>query len=205
MGRESGLRLPRPGSILTLLISAPRGPGDCPLCSQPLTWREPDCLLSRFFFLLPVLEAAPLPSRFGLRGKEAGAGSGLAQLCQSPSCVRLFAIPWTVAHQAPPSMGFPRQEYWSGLPIHSLGDLPNPGIEPGSLTLLADALSSEPPGKPVAQLMQHLGPGWRHLPASPRLCGHEPPAHPLSAWQSLRGPESRWLGGMKCFPSFSVR
>ena len=51
---------------------------------------------------------------------------------KSLSRVRLFATPWTVAHQAPPSMGFSRQEYWSGVPFPSPGDLPNPGIEPGS-------------------------------------------------------------------------
>ena len=56
---------------------------------------------------------------------------------------------WTIAHQALPSMGFSRQEYWSGLPCPSPGDLPNPGIEPGSPTLQADALTSEPPGKPL--------------------------------------------------------
>ena len=55
---------------------------------------------------------------------------------------------WTVVHQAPPSMGFSRQEYWSGLPFPSPGDLPNPGIEPRSPTLQADALTSAPPGKP---------------------------------------------------------
>ena len=61
------------------------------------------------------------------------------------SHIQLFATPWTVAYQAP-SMGFSRQEYWSGLPFPSPGDLPNPGIEPGSPTLQADALPSEPPG-----------------------------------------------------------
>ena len=61
--------------------------------------------------------------------------------------VRLFATPWTVAHQAPPSMGFSRQEYWGGLPFPSPGDLPDPGIEPRSPALQADALTSEPPGK----------------------------------------------------------
>ena len=66
------------------------------------------------------------------------------------SHVRLFVTPWTVAYQAPPSMGFPRQEYWSGLPFPFPGDLPNPGIEPGSPALQADALTSEPPGKPHA-------------------------------------------------------
>ena len=51
--------------------------------------------------------------------------------------VQLFATPWTVAHQAPLSMGFSRQEYWSGLPYPPPGDLPNPGIEPVSLMSLA--------------------------------------------------------------------
>ena len=63
------------------------------------------------------------------------------------SRVRLFATPWTVALQAPPSMGFSRQEYWSGLPFPSPGDLPDPGIEPRSPTLQADILTSEPPEK----------------------------------------------------------
>ena len=49
--------------------------------------------------------------------------------------IQLFVTPWTVAYQAPPSMGFSRQEYWSGLPFPSPGDLPDPGIEPGSPTL----------------------------------------------------------------------
>ena len=66
----------------------------------------------------------------------------------SLSRVRLFATPWTVAHQAPPSMGFSRQEYWSGLPFPPPGDLPDPGIELRSPALQADALTSEPPGKP---------------------------------------------------------
>ena len=53
--------------------------------------------------------------------------------------------PWTVAYQASPSKGFSRQEYCNGLPFPSPGDLPDPGIEPGSPTLEADALTSEPP------------------------------------------------------------
>ena len=61
------------------------------------------------------------------------------------SCVRLFVTPWTVAHQAPPSMGFSRQEYWSGLPFPSPGDLPDAGIEPRSAAFQADTLTSEPP------------------------------------------------------------
>ena len=65
---------------------------------------------------------------------------------KSLSHVPLFATLWTVAYQAPPSMGFSRQEYWSGLPFPSPGDLPDLGIKPGSPALEADALTSEPPG-----------------------------------------------------------
>ena len=70
---------------------------------------------------------------------------------KSLSRVRLFATPWTVAYQAPPSMGFSRQEFWSGLPFPSPGDLPDPGIEPGSPAFQADTLTSEPPGKPLKE------------------------------------------------------
>ena len=59
------------------------------------------------------------------------------------SNVRLFVTLGTVAYQVPPSMEFSRQEYWSELPFPSPGDLPNPGIEPGSPTLQADALLSD--------------------------------------------------------------
>ena len=58
-----------------------------------------------------------------------------------------FAIPWTVARQAPLSMEFPRQEYWSGLPFLSLGDLPDSGIEPVSPTLTDGFFTTEPPEK----------------------------------------------------------
>ena len=64
---------------------------------------------------------------------------------KSLSHVQLFGTPWTVAYHSP-SVGFSRQEYWSGLPFPSPGDLPNPGIKPGSPALQADALPSEPPG-----------------------------------------------------------
>ena len=70
--------------------------------------------------------------------------------------VRLFATLWTVAHQAPPSMGFSRQEYWSGLPFSSPGGLPDPGIEPRSPALQAEALTSEPPGKPLRAIKEIL-------------------------------------------------
>ena len=68
---------------------------------------------------------------------------------KSLSCVQLFGTPWTLAYQASPSMGFSRHEYWSGLQFPSPGDLPDPGIEPGSPTFQADALTSEPPRKPL--------------------------------------------------------
>ena len=64
------------------------------------------------------------------------------------SCVQLFATPWTIARQAPLSTEFSRQEYWSELPCPSLGDLPDPRIEPGSPTLQAGSLPTEQPGKP---------------------------------------------------------
>ena len=69
--------------------------------------------------------------------------------CQSFSCVWLFVTPWTVAHQAPLSVEFSRQEYWSGLPFPSPGDLYDPGTEHGSPTLQADSLLTELPGNPL--------------------------------------------------------
>ena len=74
--------------------------------------------------------------RHGIRN-----GGGLGVLV-TKSCPTL-AIPWTVAHQAPLSMGFSRQEYWSGLPFPSPGNFPEPGIEPGSPALQADSLPTE--------------------------------------------------------------
>ena len=70
-------------------------------------------------------------------------------VCVCVSYLCLFVTPWTVAHQAPLSMEFSRQEYWGGLPFPSPGHLPYPGIEPRSSELQADSLLSEPPGKPT--------------------------------------------------------
>ena len=71
------------------------------------------------------------------------AGDSVAKLCLT------LMTPWTVACQTPLSMGFPRQEYWSGLPFPSPGDLPDPGMEPVSLSCFAGGfISTEPPGKP---------------------------------------------------------
>ena len=67
----------------------------------------------------------------------------------SLSPCQLLVIPWTVAYQAPSPMEFFKQEYWSGLPFPSPGDIPNPGIEPGSPTLQADTLPSGLQEKPI--------------------------------------------------------
>ena len=67
-------------------------------------------------------------------------------LCPWLSCACLFATPWTVTLQAPLSMGFSRQEYWSGFPFPSPGDLCKPGIKPRSPTWQAGSLPPEPPG-----------------------------------------------------------
>ena len=78
---------------------------------------------------------------------------------QSLSCVQLFVTPWTVAQQAPLSMEFSRQEYWTGLPFPPSGDLPNPEIEsrsPVSPALQADSLPAEPSEKPVTYIYSIL-------------------------------------------------
>ena len=84
----------------------------------------------------------------------------VSEWVKSLSRVRLFATPCTVAYQAPPSMGFSRQEYWSGLPFPSPGNLPNPGIKLRSPAFQADALTSEPPGM------------LSNIPKSPLLISH---------------------------------
>ena len=72
--------------------------------------------------------------------------ASVAKLCLT------FATPWTVACQASLFMGFPRPEYWSGLPFPSPGDLPNPGMERGSPMLQVDSLPVEPPARPIERL-----------------------------------------------------
>ena len=75
-----------------------------------------------------------------------------ARMCCVLSHVQLFATPWTGARQAPLSMGFSRQEYWSGLSFPPLGDLPNPGVEPISLAypaMVGRSFTTVPPGKPI--------------------------------------------------------
>ena len=100
-----------------------------------------DCFLKTTFGLQLVLNWNSINIKLKVKVKV-----------KSLSCVWLSATPWIVAHQALPSMGFSRQEYWSGLPFPSPGDLPDPGIEPRSPSLQADALPSESPGKSKYQV-----------------------------------------------------
>ena len=80
---------------------------------------------------------SPASREYWELGRQNESESEVAQLCPTP---------WTVACQAPSFMRFSRQDYWSGLPFPSPGDLPNPGIKPGPPVLQADSLPSEPPG-----------------------------------------------------------
>ena len=82
---------------------------------------------------------------------------------KSLSRVLLFVTPWTVAYQAPPSMGFSRQEYWNGLPFPSPGAFPDPGIEPWSPTFQADALTSD---IPACKVVSDSATPWTSLPGS---------------------------------------
>ena len=93
------------------------------------------------------------------------------------SRVRLCETLWTVAYQASLSVGFSRQEYWSALPFPSQGYLPDPGTEPGSPSLRADALTSEPSGKPK------YAAAAKSLQSSPTLCDPRegsPPGSPVT-------------------------
>ena len=81
------------------------------------------------------------------------------------SCLTL-ATPWTVARQTPLSMGSPRQEYWSGLPFPSPGDLPKPGIKPASPALQADSLPTELRGKPPSPLLATNYGSIQHIPCT---------------------------------------
>ena len=80
--------------------------------------------------------------------------------------VRLFATPWTVAQQAPPSMGFSRQEYWSGLLFPPPGDFPDPGMEPTSPALAGGFLNTEPPTFPRCGLISRSS--WRLKHTEPK-------------------------------------
>ena len=108
-------------------------------------WRTPFPIRNQSVVPCPVLTVASWPA-YGFLKSQApkscshflvyGASLDSAVGVQLLSCVWLFVTPWTVACQAPLSLGFPRQEYWSGVPFPSPGELPDPGIEPESVCLL---------------------------------------------------------------------
>ena len=85
---------------------------------------------------------------------------------QSVNCVQLSATPWTVAHQSPLSVGFPRPEYWSGLPFSPPGDLPDPGIKSESPALAGEFFTTEPPEKPKLRISETYLVGSVVLPCS---------------------------------------
>ena len=101
-----------------------------------------------------------------------------ACVCCRFARVQLFTTSWTVAHQAPLSMGFSRQEYWSGLPCPPPGDLPDPEIEPGS------------PAAPALQvdslLLSHQGSHWHLTSYQATLLTMPPPSSP---WPGAEGTE----------------
>ena len=106
--------------------------------SQPRNWTRVSCTVGRWLTNWAMKET---PKTWFTAKTVTGGGGLVTKLYPT------LAIPWTVARQAPLSMGFSRQEYWSGLPFPSPGDLPNPGIEPGSPPLQADSLPTELQGK----------------------------------------------------------
>ena len=111
---------------------------------------------------------------------------------KSLSRVQLFATLWTVAYQFPPSMGFSRQEYWSGLPFPSPGDLPDPGIKPRSPALQAEALTSEPPEQTPPQSEAQLQSlGWED-PLEKDMATHSS----ILAWRIPRTEEPGGLWSM---------
>ena len=123
-------------------LSALRG-GLC----HPLP-REKTCMEAGF----PEESAGPEPSRVTLASYWPGAR---LLLLSHQIVYDSFGTPWTIAHQTPLSMGFSRQEYWSGLPCPlPPGDLPDPGIKPTTPALQADSLPTEPPGKPQCNIIQ---------------------------------------------------
>ena len=133
------IRLPRPSPT----------PCACSNSSVSSWWCHPAISSSVIPFSscpqsFPASGSFPMSQFFVSGGQSIGKLSEKKVKVKSLSCVRLFATPWTVAHQASLSMEISRQEYWSGLPFPSPGDLPDPEIEPRSPALQADTLTSEP-------------------------------------------------------------
>ena len=148
-----------------LLISWLQSPYDPAILLQSihsdkaLIWKDTCNILKEFVHTSCISDRKPLPSHLRyqicLHILPAICRHLVHTLCNhilswkwSRSVMSNSATPWTAASQTPLSMGFSRQEYWSGLPLPSPGDLPNSGIEPGSHTLQADSLLSKPPGSP---------------------------------------------------------
>ena len=100
-----------------------------------VNWASQECCL---FYLRSSLRSSDLPLFYF---------HGLFPPLSFSHCHSGLLFSILTTYHAPSSMGFSRQKYWSGLPFPSPGDLPNPGIKPGSPALQADALPSEPPGK----------------------------------------------------------
>ena len=121
-------------SVVGHVIKRPSSLVPIPICPSTCLFPRLPCPRS---YSLPLFK--PLTSLLRYRKEKK---------VKSLSRVRLFVTPWTAAYQATPSMEFSRQEYWSGLPFPSPGDLPDPGIKLRSPALQADALPSKPPGKP---------------------------------------------------------
>ena len=135
------------------------------------------------------------PQHLGSTGWQWGIFQSLLRV--SCSVVSDSLCPWTVAYQAPLSMGFSRQKYWSGLPFPSPGDLPNPGIKPWSSALQADPLPSEPPR--IFHAADYLHPGlseWIHSRMETQVDLKEP-LEPwcFSPWAITRAHHLSWWHG----------
>ena len=119
------------------------------------------CSLFSFFSSLPIFDSPAKTASLLFESPFPHLQSNHQKVkVKSLSRVRLFATPWTIAHQAPPSMGFSRHRYWSGVPFPSPGDFADPGIEPRSSALQSDALTSEPPGKPSNHWGNQINCSW---------------------------------------------
>ena len=125
----------------------------------------PDPTSAEILLLLPLPPCRWMEQMFSSSLGPAKTFPAKTVKVKSLSHVQLFATPWTVAYQAPPSMGFSGQEYWSGLPFPSPGDLPDPGIESGTPAFQAEALTSEPPGKPYRKVTSTRKPSQTHSPS----------------------------------------
>ena len=136
---------PAPNAFLLKKISSPTA-----LIHQPTNLVNSQRGQGPFIWKLCVCSADVIGFSFWMKEKSLRLPCGpVAVLVQLLSRVWLFVTPWTTDCYGLLSMGFPRQEYWSGLPLPSPGDLPDPGIKPTSPELAGGFLTTEPPGKPI--------------------------------------------------------